>query len=146
LDPKEEVVMAELKTKKTKASVAEFLKNVEDPQRRSDCKRVAKMMREATGNRAAMWGDSIVGFGKYAYTYASGHSGEWPITGFSPRKRELTLYIMPGFSMYDHLMKKLGKHRTGKSCLYIKQLSDVDEAVLEELIQASVKHMREKYP
>jgi hypothetical protein len=138
--------MAELKTKKTKASVAEFLSRVEDPQRRADCKKVAKMMREATGNRAAMWGDSIVGFGKYAYTYASGRSGEWPITGFSPRKRELTVYIMPGFSKYQGLMKKLGKHRTGKSCLYIKRLSDVDEAVLEELIRESVKHMREKYP
>jgi hypothetical protein len=104
------------------------------------------MMREATGNRAAMWGDSIVGFGKYAYTYASGRSGEWPITGFSPRKRELTLYIMPGFSKYERLMKKLGKHRTGKSCLYIKRLSDVDEGVLEELIRESVKRMREMYP
>jgi hypothetical protein len=137
--------VAELKTKKTKASVTEFLKTVEDPQRRADCKRVAKMMREATGNRAAMWGDSIVGFGKYSYTYASGHSGEWPITGFSPRKRELTLYIMSGFSTYERLMKKLGKHRTGKSCLYIKRLSDVDESVLEEIIRESVKYMRGKY-
>jgi hypothetical protein len=138
--------MAELKTKKTRASVADFLKQVEDPQRRADCRKVAKMMREATGNRAAMWGDSIVGFGKYAYTYASGHSGEWPITGFSPRKRELTLYIMPGFSKYEPLMKKLGKHRTGKSCLYIKRLSDVDESVLEELIREAVKAMRERHP
>jgi len=138
--------VAELKTKNTKASVAEFLKNMEDPQRRADCRKIAKMMREATGNRAAMWGDSIVGFGKYSYTYASGHSGEWPIAGFSPRKRELTLYIMSGFSNYDRLMKKLGKHRTGKSCLYIKRLSDVDESVLEEIIRESVTYMREKYP
>jgi hypothetical protein len=138
--------VAEQKTKKTKASVAEFLKKVEDPQRRADCKRIARMMREATGNRAAMWGDSIVGFGEYSYTYASGRSGTWPITGFSPRKNDLSLYIMSGFSKYERLMKKLGKHRTGKSCLYIKRLSDIDEAVLEELIRESVTSMREKYP
>lgn len=138
--------MAELKTKKNKASVSDFLNRVEDPQRRADCKRVAKMMREATGNRAAMWGDTIVGFGQYTYRYASGRTGEWPIAGFSPRKRDLTLYIMPGFSKYERLMEKLGEHKTGKSCLYIRRLADVDEAVLEELIQESVKHMREMYP
>ena len=140
------VSVAELKTKKNKASVSDFLNRVEDPQRRADCKRVAKMMREATGNRAAMWGDTIVGFGQYTYRYASGRTGEWPIAGFSPRKRDLTLYIMPGFSKYERLMEKLGEHKTGKSCLYIRRLADVDEAVLEELIQESVKHMREMYP
>jgi hypothetical protein len=137
--------MAENKTRKTKASVADFLKRIEDPQRRADCKRVAKMMREATGNRAAMWGESIVGFGQYSYRYASGHGGDWPITGFSPRKNDLTLYIMPGVASYERLLAKLGKHRTGKSCLYVKRLADVDQTVLEELIQESVKDMREKY-
>lgn len=138
--------MAALKTTKTKASVSEFLNRIEDPQRRADCKRVAKMMREAAGNRAAMWGDSMVGYGKYTYRYASGRSGEWFIAGFSPRKRDLTIYIMPGFSGYEGLMKKLGPHKTGTSCLYIKKLEDVDEAVLEELIRESVKCMRERYP
>ena len=138
--------MAANKTQKTKASVAEFLKRIEDRERRADCKRVARMMREATGNRAAMWGESIVGFGQYTYRYASGRSGDWPIVGFSPRKNDLTVYIMPGFSMYKPLMKKLGKHKTGKSCLYLKRLADVDEALLEELIRSSVEHMREKYP
>ncbi len=90
--------MAANKTQKTKASVAEFLKRIEDRERRADCKRVAKMMREATGNRAAMWGESIVGFGQYTYRYASGRSGDWPIVGFSPRKNDLTVYIMPWFS------------------------------------------------
>jgi hypothetical protein len=138
--------VAEQKTKKTKARVADFLKTVEDPQRRADCKKIAAMMREATGNRAAMWGDSIVGFGEYSYTYASGRSGTWPITGFSPRKNDLSLYIMAGFSKHERLLKKLGTHKTGKSCLYIKRLSDVDEAVLAKLIRESVKSMREKYP
>jgi len=137
--------MASNKTRKTGASVADFLKGVEDPQRRADCRRVAKMMREATGKRAAMWGDSIVGFGQYTYTYASGRSGDWPITGFSPRKQDLTLYIMAGFSKYERLLNKLGKHRTGKSCLYIKRLSDVDETVLEELIRSSVEWIRSNY-
>ena len=138
--------MAELKTKKTTASVSEFLNTIEDPKRRADCKRIAKMMRDATGNRPAMWGDSMVGYGKYTYQYASGRSGEWFIAGFSPRKRNLTIYIMPGFSTYEDLMKRLGTHTTGTSCLYIKKLEDVDEAVLEELIRESVKIMREKYP
>lgn len=138
--------MAELKTKKTTASVSEFLNTIEDPKRRADCKRIARMMRDATGNRPAMWGDSMVGYGKYTYQYASGRSGEWFIAGFSPRKRDLTIYIMPGFSTCEDLMKRLGPHTTGTSCLYIKKLEDVDEAVLEELIRESVRIMREKYP
>jgi hypothetical protein len=138
--------VADVKTAKTGASVSEFLGRIDDPKRRADCKRISKMMREATGDRAAMWGDSIVGFGQYSYRYESGRTGEWPIVGFSPRKQNLTLYIMPGFSKYKPLLKKLGKHTTGKSCLYIKRLSDVDETVLEELIRASVQQMREKYP
>ena len=137
--------MAELKTQATRASVTEFLKGVEDPQRRADCKAIGRMMREATGKRPKMWGDSIVGYDHYDYTYKSGHSGRWPITGYSPRARNLTVYIMPGFSKFADLMKKLGKHKHSKSCLYIQRLADVDEKVLARLIRESVREMRRKY-
>lgn len=137
--------MAELKTKKTTASVSGFLNSIDDKERRADCKTVAKMMREATGEKPAMWGPAIVGFGSYDYTYESGRSGKWFLCGFSPRKQALTLYIMPGFRKFDALMKKLGKYTTGKSCLYIKRLADVDLAVLQELVEASVEHMRATY-
>ena len=103
-------------------------------------------MRRATGKRAKMWGPSIIGFGSYHYRYASGQEGDWMITGYSPRKQAITLYIMPGFKQFDSLMKKLGKHKTGKSCLYINKLDDVDEGVLETLITKSVEHMRKTYP
>lgn len=103
------------------------------------------MMRKATGNRAVMWGASIVGYGRYHYKYASGREGDSLLAGFSPRKQALTIYIMAGFASFDPLMKKLGKYKTGKSCLYIKRLSDVDEKVLERLIIASTKHMRKTY-
>ena len=138
--------MAELKTKPTTASVADFLATVDNPQKRADCKKIAAMMRRATGKRAKMWGPSIIGFGSYHYKYASGQEGDWMITGYSPRKQAITLYIMPGFKQYDSLMKKLGKHKTGKSCLYINKLADVDEGVLETLITKSVDHMRKTYP
>ena len=137
--------MAELKTRQTKASVTEFLNGITDKQKRADCKAIAKMMREATGKRAKMWGASIVGFDRYDYTYASGRSGTFMMTGFSPRAQNIAVYIMPGFSKFDSHMKKLGKHKTGKSCLYIKRLSDVDEKVLARLIRDSVKEMRRKY-
>ena len=135
--------MAELKTKKTKASVAAFLDQISDDQRRKDCQRVLKIMKEATGEQPRMWGSSIVGFAAYKYRYASGHEGEWPIIGFSPRKNDLTLYIMPGFADYTELMAKLGKHKTGKSCLYIKKLDDVELPVLKKLITKSVDKMAE---
>ena len=137
--------MAENKTKPTKAGVTAFLNAVEDRQKRADCRKVAAMMRRATGKRAKMWGSSIVGFGTYHYKYDSGREGDFILTGFSPRKQALTVYIMPGFSRYDALLKKLGKYKTGKSCLYIKRLADVDERVLEKLIGRSVKDMRDKY-
>ena len=137
--------MAENKTKPTKAGVTAFLNSVEDRQKRADCRKVAAMMRRATGKRAKMWGSSIVGFGTYHYKYDSGREGDFILTGFSPRKQALTVYIMPGFSRYDALLKKLGKYKTGKSCLYIKRLADVDERVLERLIGESVKDMRDKY-
>ena len=112
---------------------------------RRDAKKVAAMMREATGSRARMWGSNIVGFGQYHYKYESGREGDFMITGFSPRKQALTIYIIPGFSRFKKLMAKLGKHKTGKSCLYIRRLADVDEKVLRQLIGNSVKYMRKTY-
>ena len=138
--------MAELKTKQNRESVASFLNGIENPDRRRDCKTVAKLMREITGKKPVMWGSSVVGFGKYHYKYASGREGDYFIAGFSPRKQALTLYIMAGFRGHDTLMKKLGKYKTGKSCLYINKLDDVDMKVLTQLITRSVQHMRKKYP
>ena len=137
--------MAENKTKATKASVTEFMNSIEDPQKRADARKVAAMMRRVTGKRAKMWGSSIVGYGTYHYKYASGREGDFMVAGFSPRKQALTVYIMAGFGRFDALVAKLGKYKTGKSCLYIKRLSDVDEKVLEKLIAESVKYMRKNY-
>ncbi len=137
--------MAELKTKTNKAGVAMFLGAIEDKQQRSDARKLSAMMRAATGSRAKMWGTSIVGFGSYHYKYASGHEGDCFVAGYSPRKQNFSIYIMAGFSGCDKLMAKLGKHKTGKSCLYIKRLDDVDEAVLKTLIEKSVKYMQSKY-
>lgn len=138
--------MAGLKTRPTKQSVADFLNTVADEKMRTECRVIAKMMREATGKKARMWGTSIVGFGTYDYKYASGREGSWPVVGFSPRSKNLTLYIMPGFSNFDKLMEQLGKYKTGKSCLYIKSLDDVDQRKLKALIDGSVKLMKKKYP
>lgn len=137
--------MAENKTRESKASVAAFLNAIDDPRKRADAKKVAAMMRKATGKRARLWGTSIVGFGTYHYKYASGREGDWALVGFSPRKQNLVVYIMPGFSEFPALMKKLGKYKTGKSCLYLNKLEDVDESVLEKLISQSVKVMRKRY-
>ncbi len=136
--------MAELKTRPTAQTVQEFLASVLDDQRRADCFSMVDLMKKATGCEPVMWGASIVGFGKYKYAYESGRTGEWLVIGFSPRKNDLTLYIMPGFEKYDTLMQKLGKHKTGKSCLYLKRLADVDQKVLEQLVVASVKTMANK--
>jgi hypothetical protein len=133
--------MVEPKTKKTEQSVEEFIAGV-DEKRRADCQTLIDLMREVTEDEPAMWGPSIVGFGSYRYKYASGREGNWPLTGFSPRKQNLTLYIMSGFDAYDALLGKLGKHTTGKSCLYVKKLDDVDMAALRELVEQSVAHMR----
>lgn len=129
------------KTQPTRADVDAFLDAIADPQRRDDCRRVRALMEEATGAPAEMWGPSIVGFGRYHYRYESGREGDWMVTGFSPRKNDLTLYIMPGFERYEALMAKLGKHKTGKSCLYLKRLADVDMRVLEQLVRESVAAM-----
>lgn len=137
--------MADMKTVKTKASVAAFLKSVENPKRREDAKTIKKLMDKITGWKAKMWGPSIVGYGQYHYKYDSGREGDFMVTGFSPRKQALTVYIMPGFSNYDDLMAKLGKYKTGRSCLYINKLEDVDMKVLETLIRKSIAYMKKKY-
>jgi hypothetical protein len=133
--------MAELKTKLTDASVEDFLDGIADERKRQDSYTILTMMQEVTGAKAKMWGDSIVGFGSYHYKYASGREADWMLVGFSPRKQNLTLYIMSGFEQYDQLLQRLGKHSTAKSCLYIKRLADVDLAVLRELVKLSVEHM-----
>jgi len=138
--------MAELKTKPNEASVEDFLNGVPDQKKRQDSFAILDLMKQVTGDEPIMWGDSIVGFGTYKYKYASGRKGEWPITGFSPRKQNLTLYIMSGFDEYDELLENLGKHSTGKSCLYIKKLEDVDQDVLRELVSKSVEHMEATNP
>jgi hypothetical protein len=130
--------MAELKTKPTGASVADFIASVADDQRRKDSETMVALMQEVTGQPPEMWGDSIVGFGRYHYRYESGRTGEWMVTAFSPRKESLTLYIMSGFDELAGLMARLGKHKTGKGCLYIKRLSDVDMGVLREMLERSV--------
>lgn len=136
--------MAELKTKPNDGSVEAFLDAIPDAEKRQDSFALLKLMKEVTGAQPKLWGSSIVGFGSYHYKYESGREGDWFLTGFSPRKRDLTLYIMAGFSRYDELMKKLGRHKTGKSCLYVKRLADVDLATLRELIRRSVEHLAKK--
>lgn len=133
--------MAELKTKKTSASVDRFLKRIPNEKKRQDAYRILSLMQEVTGEEPAMWGSSMIGFGKYHYKYASGRAGEWFLTGFSPRKQNLTLYIMAGFDGYDQLLRNLGKFKTGKSCLYINKLEDVDLSTLKELVRQSAEHM-----
>lgn len=135
--------MAELKTQPNDQSVEDFLNSVENDTKREDSFTILELMKEETGAEPIMWGDRIVGFGTYHYKYASGRDAEWFLTGFSPRKQNLTLYIMSGFEEYDDLLGKLGRHSTGKSCLYVKKLEDVDQDVLRELVSKSVEHMKE---
>jgi len=137
--------MAELKTKPTDASVEEFLASIADEKRREECRTVARLMQRITKKKPKLWGATMVGFGSYRYKYASGREGEWFLTGFSPRKQSLTLYIMAGFERYDELMQKLGKYKTGKSCLYVKRLEDVDMEVLADLVRQSVDHVSASY-
>lgn len=138
--------MAELKTKENDADVAEFLASVAHKKRRADTEIVVAMMERVTGFPAKMWGKSIIGFDSYTYKYESGRTGDWMITAVSPRKTSLSVYIIPGFDKYTKLMAKLGKHKVGKSCLYINKLEDIDLEVLEELIAVSVADMRARYP
>jgi len=134
--------MAENKTQRNDGDVLAYLESVENKRRREDSLVLLKMMEEVTGEPAEMWGTSIVGFGSYHYRYASGREGDMMLTGFAPRKASLSLYIMGGHERYEALMSKLGKHRTGSSCLYINKLADVDLDVLRELISESVDYMR----
>jgi hypothetical protein len=137
--------MTENKTQPTDTSVDEFIAAA-SPEKKSDCDRLIALMREITGAAPVMWGPGIIGFGSCHYEYDSGHEGDSALIGFSPRKRELVVYIMPGFDSFHALLAKLGKHKTGKSCLYIKRLSDIDLKVLNELMTESVKLMLGKYP
>jgi hypothetical protein len=133
--------MAELKTTRGEGSVADFLSTVADPRRRADAEAACALMTEATGAEPAMWGTGIVGFGTYHYRYATGREGDWPAVGLSPRKQALTIYLSAGFDAYEELLGRLGPHSTGKSCLYIKRLADVDQGVLRELIAAGFRHL-----
>jgi hypothetical protein len=137
--------MSEPKTRKTAASVEKFLAGVVHEKRRDDCRAVVEIMREVTGHEPALWGDSLIGFGSYHYTYKSGREGDWPLTGVSPRKQSLTVYIMSGFDRYEPLMAKLGKYKTGQSCLYVNKLEDVHLPTLRTLIARSVEDMRKRY-
>ena len=138
--------MAENKTQRNDGDVMAYLESVQNNRRREDSLVVLKIMEEVTGEPAEMWGASIVGFGSYHYKYESGREGDFMISGFAPRKQALTLYIMGGFERHEELLAKLGKHRTGSSCLYINKLADVDLDVLREIISESVAHMRREHP
>jgi hypothetical protein len=138
--------MAKLKTKPTKQTVNEFIDKVPDEKVRDDCYEIVKLMKKITGEPPKMWGPSIIGFGQYHYKYESGHEGDMCVAGFSPRKQNLTLYVMPGVEEITDLLKKLGKHKASKGCLYIKKLDDIDRKVLESVIRLSVNYVRKKYP
>lgn len=135
--------MAELKTQKNNASAVDFINTLEDEQKRADSLQLLTLFEDVTGQKPVMWGTSIIGFGEYHYkSERSSQEGDWPLTGFSPRKVALTLYLTTGFAMCEPLLAKLGKHKTGKGCLYIKKLADVDQTVLKELIAGSYADMK----
>lgn len=135
--------MAEPKTRMTGASVGAFLAALEDPRRRQDCRKLVALMRKATGAPPKMWGPSIVGFGSFPLRYASGKTLDWPLAAFSPRKRELVVYLMPGFDAAAALLARLGRHKTGKSCLYVKDLDGVDMTALRALVDRSIREARQ---
>ena len=134
--------MAENKTKATTKSVPEFLEAIEDPLRRTDCEKIASLMERLSGSKPKMWGESIVGFGEYRYKYASGREGDWFLVGFSPRKQNLTVYIMGYLEYYPDHLERLGKFKHGKGCLYIRNLEDIDMKVLEDLISSSIQRLK----
>ncbi len=137
--------LAENKTQPTEVDVADFLAQVEPEQRRIDGQRLDALFREVTGFEPRMWGPTIVGYGRYHYVYDSGREGDYLATGFSPRKANLVLYIMPGYADFGGILDRLGKHKLGKSCLYINKLADVDETVLAELIRAGLKDLDSRW-
>lgn len=136
----------ELKTKETDNSVLDFIDILENPKKRDDAYKLLDIFTETTGHEAKMWGTSIIGFGSYHYRYATGHEGDAPLVGFSPRKANISLYLAPGEPDREERLLKLGKHKTGKACVYINKTADIDENVLKQLIQDSVTFLREMYP
>ncbi|WP_447726867.1 DUF1801 domain-containing protein [Sphingomonas koreensis] len=138
--------MAEIKTKPTEVTAADFIAAVESPVRREEARAISGMMERITGEPPQMWGPSIVGFGSYHYKYDSGHEGTMCRLGFSPRKAQLVLYILTGAAGEDDRLARLGKHKTGKSCLYINKLADVDMAVLEDMVRDALAEMNARYP
>ncbi|MBY9003085.1 MAG: DUF1801 domain-containing protein [Candidatus Lokiarchaeota archaeon] len=134
--------MSDLKTKPTDKNVEDYLRKVENPTKREDSFKILELMRDITKEEPIMWGDSIIGFGSYHYKYESGREGDWFVTGFAPPKQNLTLYIMSGFEKYEDLLKQLGKYKTGKSCLYINKLKDVDIIVLREIVSQSIEFVK----
>lgn len=137
--------MAELKTRKNDRSVDGFIAALDDERKRRESHALVDLMRDVTGCEPAMWGENIVGFGHYLFKYASGREIAWMLTGFSPRKRAFSIYVMTGFDGQDEIMGALGKHKTGKSCLYVNKLEDIDLDALRKLLEASVAHLVEKY-
>ena len=138
--------MYELKTKETDNSVLEFIENVDSPKKREDAYRLLDLFTETTGYEAKMWGPSIIGFGSYHYKYDSGHEGDAPLVGFSPRKAKISLYFATGDSERSQLLEKFGKHKAGKACVYINKVADIDEEVLRQLINQSVVFLKKNYP
>lgn len=137
--------MADLKTKENDRDVLAFINGLENEQRKSDCKELLKLFSEITNEQPKMWGSSIIGFGSYHYKYESGREGDWFLTGFSPRKSNLSIYITSGFKEYENLLEELGKYKTGSSCLYVNKLSDIDTSKLAKLVEKSVKFMKKEY-
>ncbi len=138
--------MAENKTRPIKKSVKAFIDSVEEIPKRNGCKRIASLFSEVTGEKPVMWGEDIVGFGKYHYKYESGREGDFFLAGFSPRKQNISIYLMPGYGFMPELRKKLGKIKEGKGCIYIKSIEDINLDILKKLAEESVKYMRKQYP
>ncbi|MCA0989708.1 DUF1801 domain-containing protein [Pseudalkalibacillus hwajinpoensis] len=138
--------MYELKTKETDNSVIEFIESVDHPKKREDGYRLLDLFTETTGYEAKMWGPSIIGFGSYHYKYATGHEGDAPLVGFSPRKAKISLYLAQGEPERENALERLGKHKTGKACVYVNKLDDIDLDVLKEMIRQSVDYLKELYP
>jgi len=136
--------MAENKTVANNKDVSEFIAAIDDEKKISDCNELLRIMGEISGEKARMWGDSIIGFGDYHYRYDSGREGDMFVVGFSPRKQALSLYLMAGFTKHPEIMARLGKYKTGKSCLYVKSLKDINEEALRSLIKSSVDHFKNK--
>jgi hypothetical protein len=138
--------MYELKTKVNESDVIAYIESIEHSQKREDAYRLLDVFTETTGFQAKMWGASIIGFGAYHYKYASGHEGDAPLVGFSPRKAKISLYFATGYTQRDRLLKEFGKHSSGKACVYINKVSDIDIEVLKALIEQSVTFLKETYP